>query len=814
MIVWFDDITAGDTARVGGKGANLGECARAGLPVPPGFCVSTDAYREATCDVTGLLTADAARGNAAAARERVLGLPLPESVRSAVSEAYTRLGEPPVAVRSSATAEDLAEASFAGQQDTYLGVIGIEAVLDAVRRCWSSLWTDRAVDYRHQHGVPDDGLALAVVVQEMVPTNTAGVLFTRDPVTGDNTTMLASSSYGLGESVVAALVTPDTFTLSRDPAAIVAREIGSKQTRIDQTPDGGTTTTDVPAADRARQSLTDAELLRLVDLGERVEAHYGTGQDIEWAFVDDELCLLQARPITTSAPAVEGHAPARGRVERTLRDDLIEHFPAPFPLDLFTVHQVQGVIQDLMSVAGLRAVPATSLLRGDDDGIIRITITKPRPTAATLSRLPALFAKGMRHDPSTWPDEEDALRGHLERLAGRVAELASADDDAAIEIVREAVDQAASITTDRFLNYLTPMMVNRSLASWLIRLSRPERATTAEDLYAGVPYTTAEITTAITGLASAARESGVAEVIASAPQGAVGQALASSPSGQEFQAQIEAFLAAHGARTARPYLPFSNRSWREDPETFYALLAATLRGAPLEQAHTTDPANGIEQRLPRVLRTRWRTNTTRLRARHIGREGTVYLIEEFFCLARAAMDEIARRLVAQHQLDSPDDVRFLYFHEVEQALRDDQLRFQSVVTRRRRKRGTAEATWWDRGPANDNQSALRGLPASAGRATGTARVIRSPEEFRRLQAGDILVCPYTDPTWTPLFALAAAVVADTGGPLSHAAIVAREYGIPAVLGVGHATSLPDGATLLVDGTSGTITLIDQPSADG
>lgn len=809
MIVWFDDITAGDTARVGGKGANLGECARAGLPVPPGFCVSTDAYREATRNVTGLLAADAAESNAAAARERVLGVPLPESVRSAISEAYTRLGEPPVAVRSSATAEDLAEASFAGQQDTYLGVVGIEAVLNAVRRCWSSLWTDRAVDYRRQQGVLDDGLALSVVVQEMVSADTAGVLFTRDPVTGDDTTMLASSSYGLGESVVAALVTPDTFALSRDPAAVVAREIGSKQTRIDQTSDGGTITTDVPGPDRARQSLTDAELLRLVELGERVEAHYGTGQDIEWAFAGDELYLLQARPITTSAPVVEGHAPVRGRVQQALRDDLIEHFPAPFPLDLFAVHQVQGVIQDLMGVAGLRAVPATSLLHGDDDGIIRITITKPRPTAATLSRLPALFAKGMRHDPSTWPDEEAALRRHLERLAGRVAELASADDEAAIEIVREAVDQAASITADRFVHYNAPMIVNRSLASWLIRLSRPERTTTPEDLYAGVSYTTAEITAAITDLAAAARQSGVAEVIVSAPQGAVVQALAADPSGRVFQTQVEAFLAAYGARTARLYLPFSNRSWREGPETFYALLAATLRGAPLEHAHTTDPANDIEQRLPRFLRARWRTNTARLGARHIGREGTVYLIEEFFCLARAAMDEIARRLTDWRQLDSPEDVRFLYFHEVEHALRDDQLRFQSVVTRRRRKRGTAEAIWWDRGQADDDKDALRGLPASAGRATGTARVIRSPEEFHRLQAGDVLVCPYTDPTWTPLFALAAAVVADTGGPLSHAAIVAREYGIPAVLGVGHATSLPDGATLLVDGTSGTITLIDQ-----
>ena len=289
MIVWFEEIAASDIVRVGGKGANLGECVRAGLPVPPGFCVSTEAYRDATGDMTDVLAADAERGDAASARERVLALPIPDAVRSAITTAYLRLGAPPVAVRSSATAEDMAEASFAGQQDTYLGVVGVEAVLDAVRRCWGSLWTDRAVDYRRQHDIPDKGLALAVLVQKMVAADTAGVLFTHDPVTGDDATMLASSSYGLGESVVAALVTPDTFTISRDPAAVMAREIGSKHTRIDSTPDGGTITTEVTDVDRARQSVSDTQLLRLVDLGERVEAHYGTGQDIEWALVGDEL---------------------------------------------------------------------------------------------------------------------------------------------------------------------------------------------------------------------------------------------------------------------------------------------------------------------------------------------------------------------------------------------------------------------------------------------------------------------------------------------------------------------------------------------
>lgn len=807
MIVPFEDMGAADTTRVGGKGANLGECFRAGLPVPPGFCVSTDAYRDATHEIADHVRADAARGNAVAARNRVLGLPLPPSLSSAIADAYDRLGAPTVAVRSSATAEDLPEASFAGQQDTYLGIVGIDAVLDAVRRCWASLWTDRAVDYRRQHDVPDNDLAVAVVVQTMVAADTAGVLFTRNPVTGEQTTMLASAAYGLGESVVAALVTPDTFVLSRTPPAVVDRQLGSKQSRIDVATAGGTVSMEVSEADRAMQSVSDEQLLRLTELGERVEAHYGTGQDIEWAFVGQDLYLLQARPITTHTTAVPGHTPVNSRVERTLRDDLIEHYPAPFPLDLFAVHQIQGAIQDLMRTAGLRAAPAASLLHGNEDGVIRIDIAPPRPGPAVLTRLPRLFVQGIQHDPARWPGEEAALREQLEFLAGRIRELHTNDDDTVLAVLGDAVARAASITADRFISYLAPMIVNRTLAAGLIKLSRSKCPTSPEDLYVGVPYKTAEISAAIAELAELARGCGAADVITSAPPGTVGQALASLPAEGEFREPVGAFLAEHGARTARMYLPFSNRSWREDPEAFYALLAATLRGTPLPQDPRVNPAQQIEERLPALLRRRWRSNTAKLQARHIGREGTVYLIEEFFCIARAAMDTIASRLVDRRQLDDTDDVRYLYLPEVEGALDNTKRRLQPIVARRRRRRGAAEAIWWDRDqPADD--SALRGLPASAGRATGTARVIHSPAEFHSLQPGDVLVCPFTDPAWTPLFALAVAVVADTGGPLSHAAIVAREYGIPAVLGVAHATSLPDGATLLVDGTSGAVTVLD------
>ena len=802
LIAWFADTAARDPATVGGKGANLASCAQAGLPVPPGFCLTTSAYR------TAVRSLHRAATTADDLRDLILGAPLPGSVEDAVRTAYARLGESLVAVRSSATAEELAEASFAGQQDTFLGVTGIEAVLDAVRGCWASLWNERAVDYRRRHGVPETDVALAVVVQALIPADTAGVLFTREPVSGRADTMMASASYGLGESVVAALVTPDTFSLTRDGVP-VSSQIGSKHTRVDAAPGGGTCTSVVPTAHRVRPSISAAQLRALAGLGVRVEEHYGRPQDIEWAFSQGNLFLLQARPITVAASPTPGHAPVRGRIERVLLDDLVEHFPAPFPLDLCAVHAVQGAVQDLMTAAGARAVPATSLVRGDDDGVIRAEVARPRLSPALLIRVPRLLRGGMSQGPVQWRAAAAAQRTRLEELTRRADRVASAEDAAVLGLLRDAVAEASAVTADRFVRYNAPMMVSRATAAWLIGLSR-SAGITPEDLYAGVPYTTAVIAAGIARLAERARTTGAAEVILQAAPGGVGEALARSAAGADFLPAVAAFLTDHGARTARLYLPFSNLSWREQPEELYTLVAATLRGSSSTRPDAPDAVALVASRLPAALRARWRATAARIQALHIGREATVYLIEELFCVARAGRDEAARRLVARGQLPAPDDLRLLYLGEVEAALTDHGRPLGELVERRRSRRGVAEAIWWDRGqPQEDSEGVLHGQPASAGQARGPARVIHSPAQFSRLQPGDVLVCPYTDPTWTPLFALASAVVADSGGPLSHAAIVAREYGIPAVLGTGSATRLPDGASLFVDGTRGIVTL--EPS---
>ncbi len=294
---------------VGGKAANLGELIGAGLPAPPGFCVTTEAYRQVASsasipfeELESAKTEDLAR-LAGKAREALLAAPIPAEITSAVRDAYARLGsESPVAVRSSATAEDLPFASFAGQQDTYLHVIGPAAVIDAVRRCWASLWTERAVVYRTTRRIDHRTVRLAVVIQRMVDSAIAGVLFTANPVTGRRRQAVIDASPGLGEAVVSGAVNPDHFVVDTESGQILERRLGDKRIEIRAKPGGGTVRVEKPdGSDRA--CVTDDQVRALAKLGDRVEAHYGAPQDTEWAIdADGTLWLTQARPITTLYP--------------------------------------------------------------------------------------------------------------------------------------------------------------------------------------------------------------------------------------------------------------------------------------------------------------------------------------------------------------------------------------------------------------------------------------------------------------------------------------------------------------------------------
>ena len=305
-IAWFHEAGLGDISLVGGKGANLGKMARAGLPVPPGFCVTTDAYKQFInetglwIEMERLLATVPARESGEKIRQMIEKANMPVSISMSIKEAYIKLngGKAPVAVRSSATAEDLADASFAGQQESYLGIRGSENLTVYVQRCWASLWTERAISYRERNQFPHHQVSLSVVVQKMVASDVAGVLFTVNPVTNQRDEMFVNAAYGLGESVVSGRVTPDTYRVARKRFRVIERTLGSKSTRIDMT-NGGTVEVNNTQTERERLCLDDSALRRLSALGEQVEKYYGAPQDIEWAFANDQLYLLQTRPVTS-----------------------------------------------------------------------------------------------------------------------------------------------------------------------------------------------------------------------------------------------------------------------------------------------------------------------------------------------------------------------------------------------------------------------------------------------------------------------------------------------------------------------------------
>lgn len=778
MIIGFVDATL---ATGGGKAANLGELQRAGFPVPDGFVITADTYRDAVADLD--LDALLEKGPDAV-RGAVEAQPVPVAVVRDIADRLAAWGEgAAVAVRSSASAEDLPDASFAGQQDTYLGLVGADEVVEAVRRCWGSLWTARAVDYRHRNGFDHHDVALAVVIQRLVDADTAGVLFTRDPITGADQALI-DASWGLGESVVSAAVTPDEYRATT--STVVERRLGAKQTRIDRH-DTTTRTTDVAAAEQTRLCLTDTQVLELARLGKAVQNHYGIDMDLEWAYTGTALWLLQARPITT-APTAAGHArqlPTTtvsgrriGKASRAFHTDLVEHYPGPYPLDLAAIIPMHRQLQAGMTSIGINSTPIDQLIALEDDG----TLTAAYPDVHLGWRLTRLL--GYRApDPAGWPAVEAAYRRRL--ATALPADLTAVPNHALLTLLDQVLALVSDIARARFLDYVGPAQLTALRLGRYLVLAR-RRDLDAYDLLGDLEYTTVTIDKDLHRLA------------------------ALDPESPAYREAYQHFLDHHGARTTQLYLPFSHRSWREDHTSLDATLAAVRRAPqrPNDTASHQDLVDEITRRLPSPARRGFVRTLRAWRDGHVAREASVYLIEEAYVIARRVTDEVAARLHHRQALDTPEHLKYLTLPEIATALTEPASTQETRATAGQREahRPRAAAAWWARAdqPAGTR---LAGAAGSPGQATGPVRVITGPQDFDQLQPGDVLVCHYTDPSWTPLFGLAAAIVADTGGRLSHAAIVAREYGIPAVMGAaGATTTLTNGQIITVNGTTGTITI--------
>lgn len=818
-ILGFDEIGKEDVAVAGGKGANLGEMTKAGISVPPGAVLCAEAYdrymEENHIDVSEILEREPTDEAAAKTiREKILNGTFPEEVKEQMIAFYESLNgtdaNARVAVRSSATAEDLDDASFAGQQETYLNVTGATMLLTKVRECYASLWGDRAVSYRKAQGYDKHKVSLAVVIQQMIESESAGVLFTRNPAANTDE-VLINASYGLGEAVVSGLVSPDEYRCGRD-GSLQSVTIGSKETQIVYD-ENGTGRIAVPAHRQKEQVLDERTVSRLVAEAMTIEKHYGHPMDIEWAIRDGEIYILQARSITTLAgeeamtfteadfAGLLKAKPAKGRMRENVLFNL-EKLPRPYyPLDHDFGDAVGKQKEALLSEVGVHTGEMCPI---DEDGISSFAFSGIKLNGNITHLFPLL--KQMK-------DEAYNVRVSTEKYeeCKRRLEEEKAAETERIQQTGESLCRMKKLISDtayaRFRYAIFPQVIeNRSLNK---SLKKADKNLNSFDLLEGLSYVTTDINRSMNELAEKIRKD--AEMQKAVADLSYAEVAAAYP---ELGKRFEAFMEQYGYRSDFNCYCFVSKSWKDDPDRFMGTLRTMLRS---EDTHIlTKEESGqkfaalmekIKDAIGEKAYRKFEKKVNAVRHYHYIREATQYLWESEFAHCRALLKKASGQLQVSY-----DELLYLFADELFEVCQKGELTREAkeLIERRKSKRPLAEA-YWNKSIseilATDGES-VRGISGSVGEATGRVYVIKSTAEFDKLRKGDILVCSYTDPEWTPLFTLAAGVVVDTGGSLSHAAIVAREYKIPAVLATGNATEkLEDGRLVLVDGTNGTVKLL-------
>ncbi|MCO5387560.1 MAG: PEP-utilizing enzyme [Desulfosporosinus sp.] len=669
------------------------------------------------------------------------------------------------------------------------------------------MWTARAMAYRQKQGFDHKTVFLSVVIQLMVDSEVAGVAFSANPLNGKLEQILISASYGLGETVVAGTVTPDSFVLAKKDLSLVERVLGLKEKQLIKEPGGNNQLIDVPKALMERFSLSEEQLKELGQLVCRVEEHYKTPMDIEWAYFQGKLYLLQARPITTLKQGfsikdslVSGKL---SRLQQFMIDDILEHYPeAPTPLDYSVVTMSYQSLLD--SVADLGKVSqATEIMTLSEDGDLRLNPPKIRPSVRTLAIPFRLFRK----NTLTADHWHNTCGKNIKPFVDRVMaeDLAGASESLIIEQFREIFGLARKVCDLRFYYIFKANLIPMTALSLILKLFSPksQRPVLTDLMMTGLDYKTAVIDRAINRLAVFAyqhpevRTAFVEQDMDVFEVKPIKEMFSCRTGGDEFLLGVDRFLKEYGFRTEKMYQPFSGTSWLEDPVRFLVIIKAALQDAFLEKREEIEIerknkhiqwVNSFSAGLKGPIKRIFERNYLKGRENHIIREDTLFALESLFTAGRKIVGELGKRLVLRGYLNGAEDIVFLTREEITEAFSGSMNRDSCIqMIKVRRNRNAVNQTLWKKALCKNldngaNSDSLKGLVGSSGMAKGPVRIITGVSDFGKLKKGDILVCPYTDPTWTPLFGMVAAVVADTGGPLSHAAIVAREYGIPAVLG--------------------------------
>ncbi|TRV80791.1 phosphoenolpyruvate synthase [Streptomyces sp. 130] len=860
--VWeLNEADGAPVAAVGGKGAHLAALSRIeGVRVPAGFCVTTDAFR----DVVGSEPAVAAqlgrladvdpddgaavRTLSAEIRRTIEGIALPDDLVAAVTGALARHGEDAAyAVRSSATAEDLPTASFAGQQDSYLNVVGPQAVLRHIGRCWASLFTERAVAYRRRGGIDHRGVHMAVVVQRMVFPRASGILFTADPVTGNRRDATVDAGFGLGEALVSGLVNPDVFTVRE--GEITHRSIAAKERAVEAVEGGGTREVAVDARRREEPALTDGQVLALVGLGRRIEAHFGRPQDIEWCLSDDGFRIVQSRPVTTLFPVPAATDDGNHVYVSVGHQQMMTDAMKPLGLSMWRLTAMAPMVEAggrlFVDVTRRLASPSVRAglleMMGKGDPLVRDALETVLAEPGFVPTLPdpAPAAPPAGGAPAPVPTDPAVVAGLIARSEESVAALAreirTHTGPALFDFLPRAFEEHKRVLGDPvsmqaiMAGMESTWWLNDKLREWL------GEKNAADTLTLSAPgNVTSEMGLALLDVADAIRphREAVAYLRGVGDDDGFLDGLGKVPGGAEAREAIEAYLDRYGMRCVGE-IDITRPRWSERPTALVPVILDNVRlFGPGEAARRFEEGRrkalakerDVLARLRELVDGDRKAEETkgmidRVRTFIGYREYPKYGIVCRYFLYKQALVREADRLAGAGVLADREDAWYLTLEEFGDAVRSgtvdrdlvrrrkEEFRAYSALTPPRVLTSDGEAVHGAYRRDDAPEGALNGLPVSAGTVEGRARVILDVAEAD-LEAGDILVTTFTDPSWSPLFVGIAGLVTEVGGLMTHGAVIAREYGLPAVVGVEHATRrIRDGQRIRVHGTDGYVELL-------
>jgi rifampicin phosphotransferase len=888
-------LNAEDLQLAGGKAANLGRLASANFPVPPGFCITTAAYQEVV-RVHGLQTEidriiaaaqpddpTALEAASAAIRAGFEKASIPQHIADDICRSYEQLcnGSAPlaVAVRSSATAEDLPEMSFAGQQDTYLNILGEADLLSAVARCWGSLWTARAIGYRARNRLAHDDVSLAVVVQVMVQSEASGVLFTANPLTGKRTETVIDATFGLGEALVSGMVEPDHYVVDTTARQITEKTLGAKRLAIRGQDGGGTVSIEDEQASTA-QALPDEHILALADIGSQIASRFGSPQDIEWAYAGEFLYIVQSRPITSLFPQPEG-LDANGELKTLFSFGSVQGMLDPItPLgrDVFKMMAAQvardlgqdvtfenqniifesgerlfinftgafrhsifrKVITAFMGAIDPLVQQVFQSLYEDPRLAVRKTPMRFRTRLLTIRFITSIFSNVFFN--ILWPSQgRKRLNQRIEKTVYQTYTAFAGTKSMAERM--DVFQIALRVVPNELRSVLLPAVISgQAMFQPLIRLSNqlPDNHHLGMELARGLPHNvTTEMDLALWD---------VSRIIQADPDSSacftgtepdqLAAAYHDNALPQAAQNALGNFMGRYGMRGLAE-IDLGRPRWRDDPAQIMQVLGSYLKiedealsPRAIFNSGETKAALARQQLIAALRQTKHGWLKARfaafasIRVRELVglRETPKFTAIRIMGFIRAFLLKDGNQLAAQGILSQPEDIFFLHFGELKRLAAGEQAAWRELADSRRqvyqrekrRKQiprmllsdGTAYYESFSVHAAVEDECHITGSPVSPGIVEGTAHVLLDPRGAQ-LSPGEILVCPATDPGWTPLFLAAGGLVMEMGGMMTHGSVVAREYGIPAVVGVPHATTrIKTGQRLRVDGTRGEVEILD------